>query len=217
MKTQLIVNNSYSIIVSNEAYISKDDLMFTHRGIERAQYSGYSFTKENEFCLKIIAGIYDLPFIDYNEFECQLDIKREQHCVFTGIYQDSNIWQFSYTDNEGMNRHSGLYLSESSAQKGLHDWQTSNENMFTLNDLRKAFLLGQQSMSDESISLDVEAHIKTFISPRIYDVEIEMLLQTRHGTKWYDLPEQKQGNEIDGIYRFIPKLTNHSIKILKIL
>lgn len=41
-------------------------------------------------------------------------------------------------------------------------------------------------------------------------IEIEQMLQVRHGVDWYDLPNQKEGREIDGIYRKIPKLTTNS-------
>jgi len=37
-------------------------------------------------------------------------------------------------------------------------------------------------------------------------VDVEKMLQTRHGIDWYDLPNQKEGREVDGIYRITYKL-----------
>jgi len=50
-----------------------------------------------------------------------------------------------------------------------------------------------------------------------WKVELEMMLQVRHGVEWYDLPNQKEGNDREGIYQKIPKFTNGKVKITKII
>lgn len=52
-----------------------------------------------------------------------------------------------------------------------------------------------------------EEFLNWFIkNPTCNYVKTEKMLQTRWGTEWIDLPNQKEGRENDGIYRFIFKL-----------
>lgn len=43
-------------------------------------------------------------------------------------------------------------------------------------------------------------------------VEVEFMLQMRHGTEWYNLPNQKSGNDREGIYQRVLVLTDGCVK-----
>lgn len=58
---------------------------------------------------------------------------------------------------------------------------------------------GVQAIDDEFLEWFVK-------NPSCEEVEIGKILQVRHGVSWYDLPNQKQGNESESIYRTIHKI-----------
>lgn len=57
---------------------------------------------------------------------------------------------------------------------------------------------GVQEIDDEFL----EWFIK---NPQVQNVEIQTMLQLRHGVDWYDLPNQTSGRDPEGIYRTILK------------
>lgn len=68
--------------------------------------------------------------------------------------------------------------------------------------------LNALDIRDKLVDLfDINGHLE-----KIY-VDVEYMLQMRHGTEWHDLPNQKSGNDPEGIYQRILKLTYGCIKI----
>lgn len=86
----------------------------------------------------------------------------------------------------------------------------------TFDDLERAYDSGRYSIIHKNTEETFESFVQSISKQKVFDVEVEMMLQTRHGVEWYNLPNQNEGREPDGIYRRIPRIEKNSIKITKI-
>jgi hypothetical protein len=80
--------------------------------------------------------------------------------------------------------------------------------------LPKSYYLNLVVAKGSNIDLTNLTNLTNLIEHDSVQVEIETVLQMRHGVEWYDLPNQSFGNDPEGIYRRVPKITKGKIKII---
>lgn len=85
--------------------------------------------------------------------------------------------------------------------------ENSKTDMSCLTKIKTAWEVGFKTAQEYYQNLE--------IMQKDFNIEIETQLQVRHGIEWHDLPNQDSGNDPEGIYRRIPKITDNKIKILK--
>ena len=209
MKSQLIILPEYPIIVSDEE-ISVDDWRIrvdskNNYFVEQVTDNTYNYTSEKYF--KIIAGIPDLPLIDFNGFERKFGI-------INYWAMGQKIAQKSKTSNKSAMRNGFV--------KGFKYCQSLNEKRFSLDDMRKlasaAFTI---KSNNETLIEDFDKwfdnRIKSLSQPKVFHIDIEMEEYMTDG--WipsYNNPDNhnlEPSAEID----WRPKITNNQIKIIKIL
>lgn len=70
-------------------------------------------------------------------------------------------------------------------------------------------------LDDEEPQIEPFSNYIKSLQQTEWNVEIEMMLQVRHGVEWHDLPNQNSGNDPEGIYQHVPKLDSEGCIILK--
>lgn len=96
------------------------------------------------------------------------------------------------------------YLDGDLVRKGVVDdadyWKVRK-------DYKKIILTTDQDLIKDGVQPIPDEFLEWFVkNPSCEFVQTDKILQTRHGVNWYDLPNQKTGNEADGIYRFYYKI-----------
>lgn len=75
-------------------------------------------------------------------------------------------------------------------------------------ELKKVILTTDQDLIKDGVQEIDDEFLEWFVNnPNCEDVEVTKMLQVRHGVAWYDLPNQKEGGELEGIYRKVYKIT----------
>ena len=149
---------------------------------------------------KIIAGLPELPSIDFNGFEEQL-----------GIVDIEKLALLKYPKHTFADNEYGDDLSPLCRMgfiEGFKAAQEPNEKKFSLEDVRKAFKEGLSYSNKHYHDYSEDLFIQSLSQPKVFDIEIEM--------------EDKGGYRQDSmngfwISKLVPKITNNSIKIIKIL
>lgn len=72
---------------------------------------------------------------------------------------------------------------------------------------KKIILTTDQDLIKDGVQAIDDEFLEWFVkNPSCEEIEAVNMLQTRHGTEWYDLPNQSQGREAESIYRYIYKI-----------
>ncbi len=191
MKLQLIMLPN-PIVVSDEKVTG-----VTAYNSESKQIEVFcSHPKYDEWGLKIIAGIQQLPSIDFSalsEEDCKkigwVDVEKLARS-YAKIHPTKDIDEEERYFNSNCKYYDAF-------KEGFKAAQSLNEKKFSEEDLIKAYL--SNSPTDEK---GVKSFIQSLSQPKVFDVEVEMKL----------LPQAYGHGEYSQ-----PKITNNSIKILKIL
>jgi hypothetical protein len=99
--------------------------------------------------------------------------------------------------------------------EGFHKaMELNKDKLYTAEDVYYMFQLGF-SLNGKAISkLEYETHLESLQQPTEIEVEIQQTLQVRHGVEWHDIPNQKSGNDPEGIYQYVNKLDSNGCLIL---
>lgn len=162
---------------------------------------------------KIIAGIPELPSIDFNGFEEQLGIIDVEKLAIDEV--DGTI------ENDIDNIYCNGFI------EGFKAAQKLNKNKFSLEDIKEAIHL-TRNLRKLNITLktnilelheyenkQVEEIISKLSQPKVFDVEIETetkWFNSRFGGSWQPFPDATST-----ISEKFPKVINNKIKIIKIL
>ena len=74
-------------------------------------------------------------------------------------------------------------------------------------DYKKIILTTDQDLIKDGVQAIDDEFLEWFVkNPNCESVEVTKTLQVRHGVTWYDLPNQKEGREFEGIYRKVYKI-----------
>ena len=79
--------------VTTDAKIKEGDQMATHEGLEIAEYDGYSFDKDGEFCFKILAPIS--PHVTW-EIKDGAEIEVKERWEYHDEIEDSEIGEGAF-------------------------------------------------------------------------------------------------------------------------
>lgn len=203
MKTQLILFD-IPIIVSDEAVKIDEWCIEVYNGQSLAPKETPRFTDEmgNTWwlrqmnmncqanypeCKKVIAGLPKFPSIDFNGFEEQL-----------GIIDVNKLAKEKCKEIDDFG------FSEKGFIEGFKTAQKLNEKKFSLEDIKKAFKEGLSYTTTKHYhDYSEDLFINSLSQPKVFDIEVEMeqYTQNYHKDIWYDRP----------------KITNNSIKIIKVL
>lgn len=148
---------------------------------------------------KIIAGIPELPSIDFS-------LLSEEDCKTIEYNYWSRHWEIVNSQIEnGVNPHA--------YRLGFITAQSLSDKMFSLDDIVKAIYFGEMSVKDSSIKLfEKKELIKTEVT--------RQFIQSLQQSSWNIVIEMELNlNGKNGLdrARFIPKIIDNSIKILKVL
>ena len=204
MKTQLILFD-IPIIVSDEAVKIDEWCIEVYNGQSLAPKETPRFTDEmgntwwlrqmnmncqanDPECKKVIAGLPKFPYIDFNGFEEQLGIVNVEKLAYE--YYSTNEY---YKVADAFHWANGFKAAQKLNDKNnifedLNVLLHSKKHCFTFSDGFREF---QKSIIDY------------LTQPKVFDIEVEMeqYTQNYHKDIWYDRP----------------KITNNSIKIIKVL
>lgn len=95
----------------------------------------------------------------------------------------------------------GCYYLNSSGnitQKKNSSWENRFNNEFS----KKIVLTTDQDLISDGVQEVSSSFLDFYVVNPTDCVEVTKMLQTRHGCDWYDLPNQKEDREMDGIYRY---------------
>ena len=200
MKTQLIMLKT-PVIVSDEYlkvmdwfYFNVDGIFDTLKVESEFHLGRIENHKENK---KIIAGLPDLPSIDYNGIDFGIvDVKKLAYKYRT------DKWKGMFS--------SEYKAAESGFIDGFKAAQSLNDKKFTLEDIKNAikFFKTYQLTTDRDVfEKDINLFLGLLSQHKIFDIEIEMEEDMREK---YDV-----NPEFDELFTPEPKITNNSIKIIK--
>ena len=211
MKTQLILLENYNIIVSDEEIKEDDSIYEEISGI----FSPYEKGDIVQNPKKIIAGLPELPSIDYNGLEEKygiVDVRELCNNDYIKYYSGESISTIDYVNG---------YL------QGFKTAQSLNDKKFSLEDVNKVIKMAREGFtciggsSTDTVD-DGEADdcvdwshtendiIKSLQQPKNWLVEVEMEAINDHG-ELYSFDDMEFGVE----KKYQPKITNNKIKILK--
>ena len=143
---------------------------------------------------KIIAGLPELPSIDFNRFEEQLGIVDVEKLSIEHCKPDYDKFggELEYVERQYWIR-------------GFQAAQKLNEKKFSLEDIKRL----QQAIlcNHKDAIMDDEYGVNFLSQPKVFDIEVEMEAKSRE-RKYSD------NSWVDSDY--IPKITNNRIKITKI-
>ena len=217
MKTQLVLLD-VPIIVSDEKFTSlpKDTIYYDGEGNFRKWGTGNCYSLSAK---KIIAGIPELPSIDFNGFEKELgiinleDLARE----FMSNYplterMFASMLSGDYTNNTNSD---GYKLFLKCLTEFHTHFQKQNEKKFSLEDIRKAVEYGATMSKRMFEKKNIDDYCKEVNKPKVFDVKIEgelLWYNSRFGGCWQPFPD-----ETATIRKFEPKIVKNSIKIIDVL
>ena len=212
MKTQLILFDT-PIIVSNDAVKEGEWCIEVHNGPSLAPKTTPKFTDEmgntwwlrqmnmncqanDPECKKVIAGLPKFPSIDFNGFEEQLGIVNVEKLAYeyysTNEYYkvaDAFHWANGFKAAQKLNDKNNIF-------EDLNVLLHSKKHCFTFPDGFREF---QKSIIDY------------LTQPKVFDIEVEM--EDVH----FRVVKSYKGVPVGGESIQQPKITNNSIKIIKVL
>lgn len=226
MKTQLIMFDT-PIIVSDEGIQDGDKILSPFNeiqtcigfktGIGSDLISWIKVKETTTFqqilnCEKIIAGLPDLSFINWNGLEEEfgwIDIEKLVEEDIPSVFSDD--WK-NGVKHQGKNLNEG---HQNSWTKGFKKAQSLNEKKFSLEDMRKMYdmscgkiglnLLHNQTENNERFN----DFIQSLQQPKVFDIEVEM--ECAYGDECLS-----EGSYLkQHLCKVQPKITNNSIKILR--
>lgn len=216
MKTQLIKMPEQSIIVSDE-WIGEGDQCYvikSHKDLVKGdifQFNG-SYAVNNDCIKKIIAGLSNLPIIDYN-----------------GLEEKYGLINIDFLVGEATKKQMIRLLGNESKEDVLDDIQkrqyyfrkgfktAQSLKQFNLDDIKKAvktgIVIAKHFQDQKAIDIEIDKYLDFKSKPIIFDIEIEVesnfIIKDNPDYFNYDNGEKLNPN----IGK--PKITNNSIKIIK--
>lgn len=205
------------IVVSDEEIKDGDSLYYASTNVVFRNYMSETPRRKDDY--KIIAGIPELPTIDFSalsEEECKnigwVDVKKLAY-NHRRKYQDSFDGMNECIMNDAIHQQKGFI-------EGFKAAQSLNEKNFSEEDLIKAIelaceegMLIQRTLNDK-VKLPFNRiieyrknYIQSLSQPKVFDIEVEM----------GSMRLNSDGEEIGFPDMTQPKITNNSIKILKVL
>lgn len=207
MNTQLIMLPEQPILVSDEE-IKVDDYIYWNKKVTKAINTTYSKSTK-----KIIAGIEGLPSIDFSGLS-------EEVCKRIGwvdvFKMSKNKYPYSKRLHKVDREDDEMYkdLLREGFEVGFKTAQSLNDKKFSLEDIEEAM----KNIASEIVTFDgvidanspasiytwVQAYLNKLSQPKVFNVEVEM--------------EEVKSSTYEPCTKWIvPKITNNSIKIIKIL
>lgn len=199
MKTQLIILENKLFII-NDDFVSANTLCYSIKGkaiFKPDEYDNLELV--NISCQKIIAGLENLPTINYSALS-------DEDCEKIGYINVENYSKLEFPPDFNVQGDELDYYERMAFIKGFKKAQSLNDKKFSLEDMNKILsYLTSPNLTDEYRVVFARKHIQSLQQPKVFDVEVEME-RTRY-------PKDDDGWE--DIYK--PKITNNSIKITKVL
>lgn len=210
MKTQLIMLPQ-PILVSNEE-IKENDWYYSSQGVLQSTKSyfedkrglrTYYLTHElwSFSCQKIIAGIPKLPAIDFSALS-------EEDCKKIEWIDVNSEWLKFAKKASTLPNFDSVNLSIG-FMGGFKAAQSLNEKKFSLEDMKLCWDTAYKEASEfpnrgiYTPNVEFEDFIQSIAKPKVFDVEVEVIMMS----------DKKGGLKPSNI----PKITNNSIKITKVL
>ena len=210
------------IVVSDDE-IKEGDLYLNGNGVFKCsnkesgtcELAVNSLAKYNK---KIIAGIPELPSIDFSALsdeDCKrigwVDVEKLAHKAAQQRFRLTHI------PLDNIHEYGGEILTFIETwMMGFKTAQSLNDKKFTEKQMIDAVLQGMQKgmaiMNDipETDNDWINNYVKRLAQPKVFDIEVEM----EEKTNWI---ETNNGMTSTPVNYLIPKITNNSIKITKIL
>lgn len=221
MKCKLIILPERNIIVSDEKIEKGDWVAYDVAGYNDPKYPShfigkvkstdevgqanchYSIDGGTEYgdncgwhcedCFKIIAGTPESPSIDYNDSEEEF-----------GIVDMEKILSKNIDDNR-LNNMTGKYKYMFGFETGFKSAQSLNDKEFNFSqeEMFQLFLdyADYYSPRNEARGVTINRFIKTLQQPKVFDIEVDTVKLRR----------------VEGVFVPEPRITNNSIKIVKII
>lgn len=215
MKYQLIMLPQ-PILVSDEE-IKENDFYYSSQGILQSKKSyfedsrglkTYHLTHElwSFPCQKIIAGIPELPSIDFSGLT-EEEYKRIGWIDVLELSQKTYPQSTSILISDVIKIHNNKQNARAIAfVRGFKTAQSLNDKKFSLEDLKLAILRGYKLGKNGGSEIDrkqEEKYLESYLSqPKVFNVEI------------LEITEESQ---LTGVWYTNPKITNNSIKITEVL
>ena len=165
------------------------------------------------FCIqKEINGMFindgKVSGADFWGLEKALNNGFKPHNIY--ITSDEEIKDGDWFMDITFNNYGKVYKSAGvSKSLGYENWIKSTTNIVKepITQCKKIILTTDQDLINDGVQSIDDEFLEWFVkNPSCEFVQTDKILQTRHGVNWYDLPNQKTGNEVDGIYRFYYKI-----------
>ena len=136
----------------------------------------------------------------YNKTESKFIIDDDfENTIKEDWFQDHNIY---ITSDEEIKV--GVYYFDKLSMKPL---KCIGDEYFNNVDEKKIILTTDQDLIKDGVQEIDDEFLEWFVkNPSCKSVEVTKMLQVRHGVAWYDLPNQKEGRELEGIYRKVYKI-----------
>lgn len=203
METFTIIKLKDKYLLLSDKEIKESDWYFDSTDKE-GLYPVYQRSQAPKFysgCKKIIAGIPELPSIDFS-------LLSEEDYKTIGYIDVEKLAYEYYTSNEHYRAADAFHFSN-----GFKKAQSLNDKMFSLEDMREAIAEAWNSCEDnengETFTQCFNRIIQS-LQQNVWDVEVEM--EFVEDPSDYNSNPQKLLPSI-----FKPKITNNSIKVLRIL
>lgn len=190
MKTKLIIINDNPIIVSDEEIKDGECCINIQNGVNENNIH-YAIKEDCNTdatnCHKIIAGLDNLPEIDFNGLEEEFGIVDVENMV-NKIDTPDHLDYFSF-DRGFIN--------------GFKTAQSLNEKKYSLEEMKEAMLFAFDTFSEQLSRNEVEKCIGLYLNnSKVFDIEIEM------EPVYLSILKEK-------VLGYKPKIINNKIKILK--
>lgn len=198
MNIQLIML-SQPILVSDEA-INAEDWFRDEFGIRQARWNTYE-PENKKTQWKVIAGIPELPKIDFSALS-------EEECKKIEWIDVNSEWLKFAKKASTLPNFDSVNLSIG-FMGGFKAAQSLNEKKFSLEDMKLCWDTAYKEASEfpnrgiYTPNVEFEDFIQSIAKPKVFDVEVEVIMMS----------DKKGGLKPSNI----PKITNNSIKITKVL